>query len=797
MFRNYLLTALRNVWKNKTYSFLNIFGLAIGITCAGLIFLWVEAELNYDPYPKRELIYNVRTNQTYNSLIRTFSSSPGPLAAAMKAEIPGVTNTCRIRNSQSLFSLGDKSVYETSVYADPSLFSMFSMSFVQGDPSTAFRDLNSVVITEKMARQFFGEEPGVIGKTLKMDNKDNYTVTGVVRDLPVNSTMQLDCVIPFATFEKDNEWLKKWGANGLSTYVELSPTANPAVVNRQLKGFIRKKAADATAAMPLIVGMKDWRLRDEFTNGVQSGGRIEYVRLFTFIAVIILLIACINFMNLSTARSEKRAREVGVRKVLGAVRSKLIFQFIAESILLSALSVILGVMLISLLLPMFNLLVKEQLTIGLGQPLHLLSLLVITLTCGLVAGSYPALYLSGFNPVRVLKSLRAKDGGVVFIRKTLVVLQFSISIFLIVTTVIVYRQVQHIKTRDLGYNKENLFDVRVSDNLKKNYDAVRQDLLQTGFVENTALSDMENLNISNNTSGFTWAGKDPRSQILISIRNINNDYIKAMGMQLTDGRDFKKDPAQDSSNVLITEALAKMMGEGSAVGKLISFGEGHALGDGAYRVVGVVKDYIYGDFYGKPDPVVFFSHPENARFFYVRMKAERTSAKGLEATAKALSAIGAVLQKDNPGYPFEYSFVDEKFDAKFTAESLIGKLSWLFATLAIFISCLGLFGLAAYTAEQRTREIGIRKVLGASVSGITGLLSKDFLKLVIIANIIALPLAAWGLSRWLESYAYRITISWWMFAVAAVASVLIALVTVCFQSVKAALMPPVKSLRSE
>jgi putative ABC transport system permease protein len=792
MFRNYLLTALRNVWRNKTYSFLNIFGLAIGITCAALIFLWVEAELNYDPYPKRELVYNVRTNQHYNGVVRTFSSSPGPLAAAMKAEIPGVSGTCRTRNNnQVLFSLDDKSVYEIGLYADSSLFSMFSLSFVQGNAATAFRDLNSIVITEKMARQFFREEPNILGRTLKMDNKDNYTVTGVIRNLPVNSTLELDCVIPFATYEKDNDWLKNWGANGLSTYVELAPSANPAIVNRQLKGFIRKKSADANAAEPLLTGMKDWRLRDEFTDGKQSGGRIEYVRLFTFIAAIILLIACINFMNLSTARSGKRAREVGVRKVLGAERSKLIFQFIGESILLSALSVILGVVIISLLLPMFNILVKEQLTLGLGQPLHLLSLLVITLTCGLVAGSYPALYLSGFNPVQVFKSLRAKDGAAVFTRKSLVVLQFSISIFLIVSTVIVYRQVQHIKTRNLGYNKDNLFDIRTSENLKKNYTAVRQDLLQTGFVENTALSNMENLNISNNTTRFTWPGKDPKSQILISVRLINNDYVKTMGMQLEDGRDFKKDPAQDSSNVMITEALARMMGEGSAVGRLLT------LGDGQYKVVGVVKDYIYGDFYGKPDPVVFFSHPEEAKYFYIRLKAAATSGKGLAATDKALAAIRAVMQKDNPGYPFDYSFVDEKFDAKFTAESLIGKLSWLFAALAIFISCLGLFGLAAYTAEQRTREIGIRKVLGASVSGITGLLSKDFLKLVIIANIIALPLAAWGLSRWLDSYAYRINISWWMFAVAAVASVLIALVTVCFQAAKAALMPPVKSLRAE
>ena len=790
MFRNYLLTALRYVWKNKTYSFLNIFGLAVGITCAGLIFLWVEAELNYDPYPKRELVYNVRTNQFYNGVVRTFGSSPGPLAPAVKAEIPGVTNTCRTRSTQALFSVGDKSVYEKNTYADPSLFPMFSMSFVQGNAAAAFRDLNSIVITEKLARQFFGEASNVVGQTLKMDNKDNYTVTGVIHDLPENSTLQLDCIIPYETFEKDNSWLKKWGANGLSTYVELDPTADPTKVNRQLSGFIRKKSADPTAAQPLLIGMKDWRLRDEFTDGKQSGGRIEYVRLFTFIAFIILLIACINFMNLATARSEKRAREVGVRKVLGAERSKLIFQFIGESILLSALSVILGVMLISLLLPLFNLLVKEQLTLGLGEPLHILSLLVITLICGLVAGSYPAIYLSAFSPVKVFKSLRAKDGGAAFTRKSLVVLQFSISIFFIVSTVIVYRQVQHIKTRNLGYNKDNLFDLRTTPNLIKNYAAVRQDLLQTGFVENTALSNMENLDISNNTTGFSWPGKDPNSQILISVRLVNKDYIRTMGMQLKDGRDFKPDAAQDSSNVIITEALARMMGEGSAVGKLISFGDGRTLGDGAYKVVGVVKDYIYGDFYGKPDPVVFFSLPGEAKYFYVRIKAG-------EPADKALTAIGAVFKKDNPGYPFNYSFVDEKFNAKFTAESLIGQLSGLFATLAIFISCLGLFGLAAYTAEQRTREIGIRKVLGASVSGITTLLSKDFLKLVIISNVIALPLSAWLLSRWLQSYAYRISISWWMFALAAVASILIALVTVCFQSLKAALTSPVKSLRAE
>jgi len=364
------------------------------------------------------------------------------------------------------------------------------------------------------------------------------------------------------------------------------------------------------------------------------------------------------------------------------------------------------------------------------------------------------------------------------------VAQFSISIFLIVSTLIIYRQVQHIKSRELGYNKDNLLDLRSSPALVNNYDAVKQDLLQTGTVESTGLCDMENLDISNNTSGYSWPGKDPKADILISIRNINHDYIRTMGMQMIDGRGFRDDFAQDSGKVIITEALAKMMGAGSAVGKYLRSDNGQD------QVVGVVKDYIYGDFYGKPDPVVFYSQPARGAYFYIRLK-QRAQ------TEKALASIGAVLKKDNPGYPFDYSWVDDKFNSKFTAESLVGKLSGLFAALAIFISCLGLFGLAAYTAEQRTREIGIRKVLGASVSGITGLLSKDFLRLVLLSNVVALPLAAWALSRWLEGYAYRISISWWMFVVAALASVLIALATVGFQAVRAALMSPVKSLRSE
>ena len=785
MFSNYLRTTLRNLWKNKTYSFLNIFGLAIGVACAGLIFLWVESEMSYDnSFLKKDLLYAVYNNHTFSGTVRTFDDTPGPLAEAMKTEIPGVANTCRTTWTKPLFSLGDKAVYEGGMYAEPSLFNMFTLTFTEGNVKDVFREPNSVVITERMAKHFFGNQKNITGQILKMDNKQNYTVTGVIKDLPENSTLKLDWVVPFSVYLKDNTWLKNWGANALITYAELSPAANPAAVGRQLKDFIHKKDPQVESSAVLL-SMKDWHLRDRFTDGKQSGGgRIEYVRLFTLIASIILLIACINFMNLATARSEKRAREVGVRKVLGAGRPWLIIQFIAEALFLATLSVVLGVLIISLVLPLFNLLVERQLILGLQEPVHLLALLGITLVCGLVAGSYPALYLSSFNPIYVFKGIRIKGEGAAFTRKGLVILQFTVSIVLIISTIIVYKQVQHIKDRNLGYDKNNLLDIPVTGNIIKDYPAIRQDLLNTGVVENTALAKVETIYTSYNTTDFNWEGKDATTPILISVREISPEFIRTLGMRLTEGRDFKPDVVSDSSHVLITESMARLMGKGSPLGKDLMFG------DKPLRVLGVVKDYVYGDMYGRPDPVVFFSSPADARYLYVRL---RTGVKAEEALVK----IGTVMKRDNPSYPFSFTFVDDQFNAVFTAEALIGKLSRVFSVLAVFISCLGLFGLSSFTAERRTKEIGIRKVLGASVTGITSSLSWDFLKLVLFSNLIAFPLA-WGLmDHWLAGYAYRITISWWVFPAAGFLSMLIALATVSFQSVRAGLSNPVRSLRAE
>ncbi len=784
MLNLFLKTTFRSLWKNKTYSFLNIFGLAIGIACAGLIFLWVEDEINFDAvYAKKEVLYTIRENQTYDGVTRTFNSTPALMAAAIKAEIPGIANTCHLNNAQLLFANGDKAIYQRGCYTDSSIFSMFSMQFVQGNISNVFKETNSLVITEKMARRIFGNDPAVIGRTVKVDNKEDYLITGVVKDVPVNSTFKYDWFIPFDVYGNSKPWIKSWGSNSTSTYVELIPGANVAAINKLLFDFIEKKQTGANARS-FLFPMKDWRLRDNFEGGKQTGGRIEFVKMFTVIAWIILLIACINFMNLATARSEKRAREVGVRKVMGADKKRLILRFIGEALCMSFLAVLVGLVIIVLALPSFNLMVEKQLSIGLNQPLHISALVLIALLCGCIAGSYPAIYLSSFNPVTVLKGMVKRSAGASLIRKGLVVFQFGISIVLIISTVIVYQQVQHIKKRNLGYDKNNLVSVDAQGELAHNFSAIRQELINTGVIENAGLSSYNTISVGNNGSGYSWEGYENAENILISNRQVSPDLIPTLGLRILEGRGFNPDPATDSNHIIITASLAKMMGKSPAIGKKIY------RGDEQFTVVGVVNDFVYGNMYGQSDPIIFSTTAKGARYLYARFNPKFQTKQGLVA-------LEMVLKKYNPAYPFAYSFVDDQFNQVFASESLIGKLSQLFAVLAILISCLGLFGLSAYTAERRTREIGIRKVLGASVTGIAGLLSKEFILLVLLSVIVAFPVAWWAMNKWLQGYTYRITVSWWVFAVAGLSAILIALITVSFQSVKAALTNPAKSLRAE
>ncbi|MEP6948612.1 MAG: ABC transporter permease [Ginsengibacter sp.] len=805
MLKGFFKNTIRYLWKNKGYSFLNIFGLAIGIACAGLIFLWVEDELNYDASNiNKDRLYIVMMNSDVDAGVFTHSSTPGLMAQSLHNEIPGISNTARTTEgtTSALFNIGDKAVYASGMYADSSLFNMFTLPFVQGNAQGPFPQLHSFVITEKTAKKFFGDTKNVVGRTVRLDNKQDYVVTGVINDLPKNSSLQFEWLAPFKVWLQDNPWALEWGNFGVNTYVELNPGVNPTALNKSLYNYIQQKQGAQTSTVhPFLFGMNDWHLYDDFDNGKKTGrGRIQYVHLFSVIAWIILFIACINFMNLATARSEKRAKEVGVRKVLGAGKKGLVIQFIGEALFMAFLAAVAAVIIISLILPVFNTLVQKNLVAGLDNPGHILVLLFLVFVCGLVAGSYPSLYLSSFNPVFVLKGIKIKTGGATFIRKSLVVLQFTVSIVLIIGTIIIYQQIQHIKSRNLGYDKDNLIQMKIQGDMQKNFPVIKQDLLNTGVIENAALADHETISSGNNTTALDWPGKNAGSIIVISQRLVSPEFMQTTGMHIVEGRDFQptdviefgdnhlpKDSAQ-VMNVIVTESLEKLLGKGTALGKTLQRQRDNNIVN--MRVTGVVKDYVYGDMYGQSAPVLFYCIPQATSLMYVRANAKSDP-------EKIPAKIEGVMKKDNPAYPFEYQFVDDQFNAQFLSEMMISKLSRVFATLAIVISCLGLFGLATYTAERRRKEIGIRKVLGASVPGIAGLLSKDFLKLVGVSCIVAFPAAWWMMHSWLQNYQYRIDISWWIFLIAGIIAILIALVTVSFQAIKAAVANPVNSLKTE
>jgi len=785
MINNYIKIAWRNLWKSKGYTALNIFGLAIGITCAALIFLWVEDELSFDQsINDKELVYAVPTNQKYDGEWRTFfEATPGPLADVLKDEIPEISKAARKRNTDFLFSVGDNSINSPGSYADADLFEIFSLQFIAGHPENAFDNKNSIVITQEVATTLFGTDQNLIGKTLKVNKNSNYTITGVIENFPKNTTYAFSWIVPFENFTDGKEWTQGYGSNFTDTYVKLVPGADFEKVNNQVKAVLPAKKDDNNTEA-ILFSANDWHLRARFEGGNVVGGRIEYVHLFGFIALIILIIASINFMNMATARSEKRASEVGVRKALGSDKRSLISQFMIEAVLTSAIAGLTSMALILIALPYYNALIDKQLSIGWDNPYHIIGLLGITLMLGIVAGIYPAFYLSSFKPVDVLKGIRTTSGSASIIRKGLVVGQFVISIVFIICTFMVYQQVQHVKNRSLGMVKENLIEIPVSGDMVKNFAIIDRELTSSGFVKSIGLSNSQVLSAGNNSSSLAWQGMPTSQELLVSYRFVTPDFFKTTGMEILQGEGFKQTEAQDSAKVLISESLAKLLPAENKIGQTIDW-QGWT-----FTVQGVVKDYLYGDMYGTSDPVLFYHQVEGARFLYVKPSA------GVDIST-AINQIENVLTAQNPGFPFEYKFVDEDFDARFKSETLVGNLSQIFALLAVIISCLGLFGLSAYTAEQRKKEIGVRKVLGSSVTNIVKLLSKDFVKLVLIAVVIAIPVGYLLMENWLQDYAYRIDINYWVFLIAAVIAIAIALITVSFQAIKAAIANPVDSLRSE
>ena len=786
MLQNYLKIAWRNLIRNKVYSLINISGLALGMACSLMIYLWVSDERSYDGFHANgDRIYKliVHSKAKDGGIVDSFDATPGLLAEALKKEIPEVSHAITLMwENERLVTVGQKKGQQKGRYVNADFFGMFSFPLVQGNPKTVLAAPNQIAISQKLANTYFGQSDP-LGKAIRIDNAKYYQVSGVFATVPANSSIQCDFLLPFADFVNDYPWVNAgWDNYNTQTYVMLRADASPEKVNAKIANFLTqhdKTIDDKTLALQPY---QQLYLYSRFTRGIADGGRIEYVRLFTIIALFVLLIACINFMNLTTARSAKRAKEVGVRKVVGAGRGLLFGQFIGEALLTTFLSVLLAVLLVVVALPDFNLLTQKQLSIQWTDPFFLVTLLGFTLLTGLVTGSHPALFLSSLSPVRVLKGLFIAHSGATTFRKGLVVLQFSLSLILIVSTALVYRQIQYIQTKNLGLDRENIIYFPLKQNLSAHYDALTQELTQSGTALTISRTNWIPTDVNAATSSISWPGKDPTDEFSFWQMSVGYDFVKTMNITLAEGRDFSRAFGTDSANYLINEEAARRMNVKQVLGTTFTH-------DGKTgKIIGVLKNFHLQSLH-KPIAPLYLDFLPSGGTAIIRTRAGRTK--------DALALLEANSKRYNPDNMFDYQLADELFNQQYRRELMVGQLANIFAFLAILISCLGLFGLATFTAEQRTKEIGVRKVLGASVTSIVGLLSKDFLKLVLIAIVIASPIAWYAMNRWLQDFAYKITIEWWVFGLAGLLAVGIALVTVSFQSVKAALMNPVKSLRSD
>lgn len=795
MLRNYFKIAWRNLLKNKTFSFINILGLSLGMGCSLVILLWVQDEVAMDRFHQADSrLYRVMGNQQYTGAVNTYASIPGILAENIVKDIPEIQLASQMLWEESLlFTVGTTFDKEKGRSVQGDFLKMFSFPLLKGDANTALKRPDGLVISQKMADKYFkGQDP--MGKTVRIENKDDVIVTGVLAELPAASSLKFDYLVSYDRWLKTNEWAKDWGNNGPRCYVMLAPNASIDKVNGKIKNYIKTKNKDSNVEL-FLQNYGESYLYSNWESGQQAGGRIEYVKIFSLVAIFILVIACINFMNLATARSVKRAKEVGVRKVVGAYRGSLMGQFIGESMLITVLSLLLSVVLVFLLLPVFNTLTEKHLALNFANPTFVLVLVGLTLLTGLLAGSYPALFMSSLNPVVVLKGVLKFKSSATYFRKGLVVFQFGLSIMLILGMIVVYRQLEFIQTKNLGYERENLLYMPLEGDLQKNFPAFRQELEKQPGVKSVTCAQSDPLEVGSSTQGVRWPGKDTTQVILFSQNAVSYRYISTMGIKLLDGRDFSIAYGTDTSNYIINEAAARKMGyrdpkAGSPVGKEMT------MWDRKGKIVGLMKDFHHNSLHVAIDPLILRlqrggPNDTNTNWGNVLVRTEAGQTKA------ALAAMEAVFKQFNPNFPFKYFFTDQEFANSYKAENTVSKLSNYFAILAIFISCLGLFGLAAFTAEQRTKEIGIRKVLGASVGSLVGMLSKEFIQLVLIAAVVAFPLAWYFLRGWLEKYPYRIDFEWWYFGVALVAALLIALLTISFQSIRAALMNPVKSLKTE
>lgn len=782
MIRNFFKIAIRNLWRSKGFSFINITGLAIGLASAMLIALWIYNEVTFDRFHKNDSqIYQVWNRGTFDNKLECWTSVPKILGPTLKLEYPALENVVRTSSRWFVTRTDDKKVSSSALIADSTFLKMFSFPMIKGNINTALNSTYSLVITEKMATKMFGNADA-LNKVITIDS-NNFTVTGVLKNLPSNTRFDFEMILPWSYMTKTGQDDHNWGNNSVNTYVQLQAGADPVRVDREIQNVTKKHSGGVEQQEIFLHHISNWHLYSRFENGKIVGGRIELVVMFGLIACFILLIACINFMNLSTARSEKRAKEVGVRKVSGAVKSQLIGQFLGESVLTACIAGIFAALILMLCLPSFNLLVAKQLVLPVGNIYFWLIAVAFVLVAGLIAGSYPAFFLSSYKASSVLKGSFKKSHAVINPRKILVVLQFTFAIILVISTIIVTQQIKHAQKREAGFEKGQLVYVWLSGELYDRYPMVKSELLRSGIAASVTKTNAPMSASFSNTWGYQWAGKAPNDKTVINTFVQDEGLVTTAGLKLLMGRDMDlKQYPTDSTAILLNESAVRVMGFKDPIGQIVRDQ------DVNYRVVGVIKDFVLESPFAQIAPMVI--HGAHSNWFnIINIKL----APGYDV-AKAIDVMGKIYAKYNPEYPFEYHFVDDDYKRKFDETQQLGTLTTVFAGLTIFISCLGLFGLAAYMAQNRIKEIGVRKVLGASVFNITTLLSKDFLLLVMISLLIASPVAWFVMNAWLQDFTYRINIEWWVFALAGLISVLIALLTVSYQAIRAAVANPAKSL---
>lgn len=785
MFKHSLLLIYRNFLRAKSYFLINLVGLTAGLACALLIYLWVRDELMMNKFhEKDQRLFQVMEHQQYADEIMTTSSTPGVLSETLKDEFPEVeyAATTTWINPYTL-SVKENNVKADGYHVGKDYFQIFSFQLVQGNAEQVLQDELSIVISRSLAKQLFGSEENAVGKMVEFQHSKSFQVSGVFEDLPSNSSIQFDFVLSFEYYKRDNEWVTEWGNNGPASFVVLKEGTDPVLFANKIKEFVKGKNKDSNVTL-FLQQYSDRYLHGRYENGVQSGGRIEYVQLFSIIAVFILVIACINFMNLSTARATRKAKEVGIKKSVGAQRTSLVVQYISESLVMTLLSVILALGIVWLFLPQFNVITDKRIALQLMDRNLLLSLAGIIAFTGLVAGSYPAFYLSGFKPAAVLKGDVKGSIGELWARKGLVVFQFFLSVILIVSVLVIYRQIEFVQTKNLGYNKDHLIRFSLEGKAEQNRETFLNELRRIPGVVNVSSMGHSLIGRNNNTSGLDWKGKDPNDVILFE--NIAADYglIETLGIEMAEGRAFSEEFGADTTKIIFNEAGIRAMNMEDPIGKTIRLWDQYDM-----EIIGVVKDFHFQSLHESVNPLFFRLSPRNCWNAMVRLEAGKEK--------ETLAALTQFYSNFNPGFSFDYEFQDQEYAQQYAAEQRVATLSSYFASMAILISCLGLFGLATFTAERRLKEIGIRKALGSSSSNIVLLLSGDFTKMVLISIGLGLPASYWLLDQWLQRFALHIDLSVWYFVLAGAVALLIAWLTVASQAIRAANVNPVKCLRDQ